>query len=117
AFLGFVKDMEGFYETIDINILPSYTEGFPYALLESGERGICTVASKAGGIVEMIEDQVSGRLFEVGNHEELARVLIELLDGKVSAKELGEGFRKRVIHKFSAEAMAKSHIEIYKSYQ
>ncbi|MBN2220961.1 MAG: glycosyltransferase family 4 protein, partial [Vallitaleaceae bacterium] len=29
AFLGFVKDMEGFYETIDINILPSYTEGFP----------------------------------------------------------------------------------------
>lgn len=116
-FLGFVKDMEGFYRSIDINILPSYTEGFPYALLESGERGICTVASKAGGIVEMIEDRVSGCLFDVGNHEELAKILMEILDGKISAKELGEGFRERVVQRFSAEAMADSHIKIYQSYQ
>lgn len=112
-FLGFVKDMDGFYKSIDVNILPSFTEGFPYALLESGSRGIATIASKAGGIVEMIEDQKTGRLFEVGDYKGLADILIDLITGKQSASEIGASFRADIKDRFSDDAMVEEHIRIY----
>lgn len=113
-FLGFVEDMNQFYENIDVNILPSYTEGFPYALLESGTRGIATVATTAGGIVEMIEDDVSGCLFLPGDVQALTEIMSDILMGNINIAKLGQGFRERVVKEFSAKAMAERHIEIYK---
>ena len=112
-FLGFVTDMQAFYEEIDVNILPSYTESFPYALLEGGERGIATIASKAGGIVEMIEDKETGKLFDVGDAKALAQIMMDMIDHKYDLQVLGMKFRSKIHDSFSDYAMAKRHIEIY----
>lgn len=112
-FLGFVKDMDAFYASIDVNILPSYTEGFPYSLLEGGARGIATVASSAGGIVEMIDDGVNGRLFPPGDDNRLALIMEELMHHKEALIPLGEQFRQKVEEQFSDVAMGQKHIEIY----
>jgi glycosyltransferase involved in cell wall biosynthesis len=113
--LGFVKDMDSFYKSIDVNILPSYTEGLPYSLLESGARGIATIASKAGGIVEMITDGDNGRLFKVGDHSELAKIMMDMMDNKQKLAPIGQAFRDRVELQFSDTAMAKEHVSIYKN--
>ncbi len=112
-FLGFVTNMQGFYEKIDVNILPSYTESFPYALLEGGERAIATIASRAGGIVEMIEDDATGKLFNVGDAKALATTMMGMMDGQYDLSELGSNFRDKIHQSFSDVAMAKRHEEIY----
>jgi len=112
-FVGYIREMDHFYQTIDVNILPSLTETFPYALLEGGMRKKASVASKAGGIVEMIEDGVSGRLFETEDAKELAKIMIDFIKHPEQASRFGEAFRNRIIDRFSDKAMAKRHIEIY----
>ncbi len=113
TFLGFVTDMQGFYEKIDVNILPSFTESFPYALLEGGERGIGTIASRAGGIVEMIEDNVTGKLFDVGNASQLGEIMMDMMDEKYHLHVFGTQFREKIHQSFSDEAMARRHVEVY----
>lgn len=112
-FVGFVRDVDGFYENIDVNILPSLTEGFPYVLLESGVRGIATVASRAGGIVEMIENEKDGCLFDVEDSEQLAAIMMDMMDMDVDLSQLGTAFRHKIEHRFSAKAMSKEHQRIY----
>lgn len=112
-FLGFVKDMQSFYEKIDVNILPSYTESFPYALLEGGERAIATIASRAGGIVEMIEDGVTGKLFDVGDAKTLATIMMDMINRQYDLEKLGLQFREKIHQSFSDAAMANRHVEIY----
>lgn len=112
-FVGYITDIDSFYELIDVNILPSYTESFPYALLEGGIRNIGTIASKAGGIVEMITPE-TGLLFEVGNAQDLAKKMIQLMVEPVSVETYGNQFKLRIIDNFSDVAMAKRHEDIYR---
>ncbi len=114
TFKGYVKDMDAFYDSIDVNILPSSTESFPYALLEGGIRQKGTIASKAGGIVEMIEDGKSGLLFDVGDSHALAELMKKLINNQNLIQVYGKNFRQRIVAEFSAESMAKRHIELYK---
>lgn len=111
-FVGYITDIESFYHSIDVNILPSYTESFPYALLEGGIRSIGTIASKAGGIVEMI-DADTGLLFEVGSGADLAKKMIQLMVEPSTIEHYGKNFKQRIIDNFSDVAMAKRHKAIY----
>lgn len=113
-FLGHITDIESFYHTIDINVLTSYSESFPYALLEAAQQKKATVSSAVGGIPEMIEDHRSGYLFPPGDVEALVSYLKELIESPDKRKALGEQFYERVKEKFSATQMAASHVEIYK---
>lgn len=113
-FKGFVSDMDDFYNQVDAVILPSFTESFPYALLEAGIRKKGVIASKAGGIVEMIKDKKTGMLFDVGEAEQLADLIIEFMETPSRCLEYGEVFREKIIESFSDKAMAESHINNYK---
>ncbi len=112
-FVGYITDIDKFYETISINILPSETETFPYALLEGGIRAKGTIASNAGGIVEMIDDKVSGLLFDVGDSAQLAGHMMTLMEDKERANRYGLAFRKHIIEKFSDISMARRHKDVY----
>ncbi len=112
-FLGFVDDMSGFYKLCDINVLTSHSEGFPYSLLEGGLRGIATVASAVGGIVDMIEDGIDGLLFPDSDFKSLADCLSRLLDDEDLRDKLGKTFRDKIFDRFSDDKMADTHIGIY----
>jgi len=66
------EDMMEFYAISDLVILPSFTEGLGYTMLEAGQNKIPFIGSRAGGISEFIEDKVNGFLFEPGNSNDLA---------------------------------------------
>jgi glycosyltransferase involved in cell wall biosynthesis len=63
---------------MDIFVLPSYSEGLPLVLIEAMANGLPVVASRVGGIPEIIEHNKSGLLFEAGNYNQLAEKILEL---------------------------------------
>jgi glycosyltransferase involved in cell wall biosynthesis len=87
-----------YYLIADILILPSYSEGLGYTMLEAGLFKIPFIGSKAGGISEFIEDEVNGYLFEPGNVKGLANrieyVLTHPKEALASAEKLHEKVRK-----------------------
>lgn len=105
--------MNSFYRSIDVNTLTSYSESFPYALLEGARMKKATVATAVGGIPEMIEDSRSGYLVTSGDADMLADRMQRLCENMNLNISMGNAFYERASSLFSAEKMAKTHIEIY----
>lgn len=70
-------------------VLPSATEGLPLVLVEAMSQGTPVVATRVGGVPELVEDGVSGLLVEPGRPDELARALRALLDEPGLRRRLG----------------------------
>ena len=70
-------------------VLPSRSEGLPRVILESFSRGRCVVASRVGGVADVVEDGESGFLLEIGDAEALADALIRVLSDRELAARLG----------------------------
>jgi glycosyltransferase involved in cell wall biosynthesis len=67
------------YDSHDIVILPSFTEGFPQVLFEAMARGVPIIATTAGGIPRIIQNRCNGLLIAPGNGAALARAVGELI--------------------------------------
>lgn len=106
--------MNSFYKHIDVNTLSSFSESFPYALLEGARMKRATVATAVGGIPEMIEDGKSGYLVPSGDYEALSARFKELASNDDLRLQMGEAFYERALNNFSVESMANTHINIYK---
>lgn len=111
--LGFVKDINSFYNAIDVNTLTSLSESFPYALLEGAKMRKATVAAAVGGIVEMIKDNETGFLFEKADSGMLSDKISALLTDDKLRERLGNNFYNYAKEHFSAEKMAQTHKQIY----
>ena len=78
-FLGHVDDVTAVYQRLDLFVLPSQTESFGLAALEAMACGSPVVASRAGGLPEVVDDGVNGILEPVGSVEAMGRRAVELL--------------------------------------
>lgn len=105
-FPGFA-DPAGMLAKLDVFVLPSRTEGSPRALLEAMAAGRPIVATKVGGVPEIVEDGSSGLLVEPDDPEGMASAILRLLESPRLARLLGEGARRRAEERFSLEA----HVE------
>lgn len=112
-FLGFVRDKYSFFNAIDINVLTSISESFPYVILEAALLNVPTVSTKTGGIPEIIKDDYTGYLFPVGNYKSLSRYLLDLYDKRDKLKELGDNIKREVVEKYSHLSMGERQKEIY----
>ncbi|MGB3959686.1 MAG: glycosyltransferase family 4 protein [bacterium] len=113
-FIGYVEDPDSYFNAIDINVLTSRSESFPYVLLEGARHRLPTVATRVGGIPEMIVDGENGFLFTPGDSGALAQILIRLLGDGQLRREVGERFYAHVKENFSTAKMAATHVDIYK---
>jgi glycosyltransferase involved in cell wall biosynthesis/GT2 family glycosyltransferase len=110
-FVGYV-DEEGLrseFEQCDVFVAPSRYESFGLIYLEAMRAGKPCVAIRAGGVPEVVEDGVTGRLVEPSEHA-IARALAELLRDSKLRKAMGDAGRKRFEEKFSLRAFAE-HFE------
>ncbi|MDQ3644532.1 MAG: glycosyltransferase family 4 protein [Actinomycetota bacterium] len=82
-------------ERADVFVLPSTSEGLPVALLEAMAHGKAVVASRVGGIPEIVEDGREGLLVEPGDPQRLASALARLLEDRALARTLGAAARAR----------------------
>jgi glycosyltransferase involved in cell wall biosynthesis len=100
---------------IDIYVLCSTSESFSNSLLEAMACGCCPVATRVGGIPEMVEDQKSGLLIESGKVDDLAAKLTQLIEDRSLRESLAAGAVSRAHGKFSVQAFARNMQDIYLS--
>jgi len=112
-FIGFVDRPYDFLNAIDINVLTSYSESFPYVLLEGARLKKPTIASAVGGIPMLIDDGVNGYLFKAGDANELGRKLSVLIKDEVLCKAFGEALYIKASNNYSLKNLASKHMEIY----
>jgi len=85
----------------DVVVIPSRYENFPYVILEAIAMGKAVIASRVGGIPEMIEDGKSGFLFERDNAEELADCILRFLSSPEFMGNIGSAARQTFEKSFS----------------
>jgi glycosyltransferase involved in cell wall biosynthesis len=112
-FFGFNSDIPVFLSTIDIFVLPSLHEGLGVAALEAMAAGKAVVASRVGGLAELVVDSVSGLLVSPGDAEGLASAIAKLIRDKSLAREMGLKGRERVHEHFTLERMAMKNEAYY----
>ncbi|MDF0643650.1 MAG: glycosyltransferase family 4 protein [Nitrospira sp.] len=106
VFLGHREDCQQLMSALDIFVLPSLSEGIPMALLEAMSASRAIVASRVGGVPEVIEDGVHGFLVEPKDVDALATKCVQLVRSPELVRTMGEAARKQVEREFSAEDMA-----------
>ena len=96
-FLGERHDIPDLLNAADLFILPSRTEAFPNSVLEAMAAGLPVIASRTGGIGELIEDGVTGRLVPPGDTSALADAIAGMASDPVHASALGAAARTSVV--------------------
>jgi len=111
---GLVSDVARLLKGFDVFAFPSLWEGFGIALAEAMATGLPIIASKTGGITEVIEDGVSGLLVPPGDRPRLVEGLIRLLEDEALAGRLGAGALARVRERFALERTVAEVAAIYR---
>lgn len=111
---GFMDDAKKYLGAFDIFMFPSLKEGLPYALLEAGFASLPIITTKVGGIPDIIGDLKSEFIVEPKRADELARVLLELIENKKVRDSLSKKNRENILAKFTFEKMFNKTLKLYK---
>ena len=101
-----------FYRRATLFVMPSLFENCPYTLLEAMSCGLPVVASRAGGIPEIVRDGENGLLFPPGHAPSLATAVIDLLNSS-RRFEWGKAARAEIIMRFGLETAAMATEQFY----
>ena len=114
TFAGWISGgMDRFYSALDINVLTSLSETFPYALTEGTRFHLATVATAVGGIPYLIDQDVNGYLFTPGDWQSLGRYLAALGSDDALRHEMGEKLYEKASSKFSIQNTVDTQLHIY----
>ena len=114
VFVGFRPDVERFIPHFDVFCLSSQKEGLGTSLLDAMCFSRPIVATAAGGIPEVVEDGVNGRLVPTRDPESLARGLLEVLRASPQQRAAwGEAGRRRFLAGFSVDRMVDETLRVY----
>lgn len=116
-FLGKQKEIPKFLKSSDIFCLPSCREAFGLVNLEAMITGLPVIATRTGGIPEVIIDNKTGLLVESENSRELSRTLEKLIADPQLRNRLADAGQKRLLKNFTAIKMAQEYEKIYASIQ
>ena len=115
AFAGWVSDTHSFYSAIDVNMLTSLSEGFPYALPEGASRRCATIASRVGGIPSLVKHEINGLLFQPRDLDTLAAHMIRLARDPELLKTYGDRLYADAKARYSIDATVATQKEIYET--
>jgi len=112
-FTGFQSQVGEFLKAFDIFILASKKEGLGTSVLDAMSVGLPIVATRAGGIPEMIKDGENGLLVNTGDSDALAQAVLYLIDNPQTAAALGKKALQSV-KAFDIHKTVDAYIELYK---
>lgn len=114
-FLGWLNDPYELASNVDISVLTSISESFPYSILEGARFKKATISTRVGGIPDLIENGESGYLFNPNDHETLADKILELAEDTEKRTKMGEKIYEKAHTLFSLKNMCSTQLDIYKS--
>jgi len=112
-FLGLRTDVARLLEAADIFLLTSISEGIPLTLIEAMAAGVPIVATRVGGIGEVVADGSTGLLAPSGDDSSLAQQILRLSENAALRQALGAEGRKRAWALFSEKKMHASYQQLY----
>jgi len=112
-FLGEEKHIERELARADLLLSTSEFEGFGLAPLEAMACGVPVVATRAGGIAEVVEEGSTGLLVDVGDVEGLAQRMSELLTDGAMARKMGIAARDRAVRVFGTPRVVPKYERLY----
>ncbi len=99
-YLGYKKKPEYYLSISDIYCMPSYREGFGTTVIEAAAMGVPAVGTRIVGLVDAIEDGITGLLVNAKSVEELVEAFKSLLDNPKEMVQMGQRARKRCVENF-----------------
>ncbi len=112
-FTGYRDDVPSLLSVMDVFVLTSTVEGLPTSLLEAMAMGKPVVATRVGGVPEIVEDGNSGILIEPGDEKRIAEAIITLLKDRDMRRCMGMAGRERVKNNFDLNLTTKRIEELY----
>jgi N-acetyl-alpha-D-glucosaminyl L-malate synthase BshA len=111
-FLGKQDNVNELLPLADLMLMPSEMESFGLAALEAMACGVPSIATRVGGVPELIEDGVNGLLFPVGDTEAMAAAAIALLGDEARLAAMAAAARKNASDRFCSSRI----IPLYEAY-
>ncbi len=115
VFLGYQEDVAPFYSAFDALILPSSNEGTPVSAIEALAAGRPVVATRVGGVPDVVRDGEDGFLVDAGDTDELADRLEQLARDPALRERMGEQGRERVLPRYAVARLVQDVDELYRS--
>jgi len=116
-FTGARNDTPEQLRRMDLFVLPSINEGISNTILEAMASGLPVVASRVGGNPELIEDGVTGRLYDPAVEGALERVMLPYLSDSNVRHQHGAAGRQRAVRDFGLDAMVQRYLDLYDELQ
>jgi L-malate glycosyltransferase len=110
---GFRTDVLGCMKSFDLFVMSSVTEGLGTALLDAMACGKAIVATRTGGIPEVVEDGETGRLVPPRDHAAMAQAILTMLADDEQRRRMGEAGLARVQARFTVERMVAETAAVY----
>lgn len=114
TFCGWVSPVEPFFRAMDMNLLSSVSETFPYSILEGICAGCATICSDVGGMPELIDTGENGYIFPIGDYHRLGQYMARLANDPVLRQSFSEALYKKAAREFSKERMCARQEENYR---
>jgi len=114
-FLGYQEDVAPFYAAFDALVLPSGNEGTPVTVIEALAAERPVVATRVGGVPDVVRDGEDGFLVEAGATDDLAERLGRLARDPVLRARMGKKGRERVLPRYAVDRLVDDVDELYRS--
>ena len=114
-FLGNVPNLEEIVGACDLFVLPSETESFGMAALEALASEVPVIASRAGGLPELVVDGEVGYLLPVGDVDGMAECAIRILSDDALRKRMGDAGRRLATEKFDVAHVVPRYVAFYET--
>ena len=95
-FLGWRQDLDRVLADLDLVVLTSRNEGSPVCLIEAMAAARPVVATRVGGVGDVVDDGITGSLVDADKPEDVANAIVELLGDEKRRRAMGEAARERV---------------------
>ena len=112
---GYLTDVASFLPAFDLFVFPSHGESMPLAVIEAMHAGLPILATRVGGIPEIIDDGVTGLLVEPMRPDLIAVALRALAADPDRARALGDAARRSAAERFTTEVMVQRVEQLYRT--
>jgi len=113
TFLGWRKDLAAIYSDLDIVVLTSKNEGTPVSLIEAMASGKAVVATRVGGVPDVVQEGTTGYMVPVGDLRRFVEKMELLLEDDTLRKSLGAAGREWVGERFSGKRLLRDTKKLY----
>jgi glycosyltransferase involved in cell wall biosynthesis len=112
-FLGHRRDIPELLAASDLVVLPSRAEALPTVAMEAAAAGRAILASRVGGVEEVVSDGITGNLVSPGDPRALAASMIDLLGDPERRRSLAQAARLRAVEEFGIESQVNRTLALW----